>query len=534
MHADEAVHAVKLGILMETGAYEYNPREYHGPFIYYAALPFVWATGADTLADIPDETPLRVPIVVFGALLVFAVAMSGGAIGRPAAAFAALLVAVSPAFSFYGRYYIQEVPFVLCCFIALAAAWKLLETHRVVWAVAMGLALGAAIALKETWVLVMGTAALSAGLLHLTSTRHPWPLPFPWRRFIGVFALAVAVSIFTGLFLLSNFFRNPAAIPDAFAAIAGYAARGVTGDSSTFGAGIHDHPWYYYLRLLAWPEVAGPWIWTEAGTLLLGGIGIVAVIRRWETAPGQWHFIVIFTIILTAFYSAIPYKTPWNVLPMLLGWCLLAGRGGAGIIGLFNPTYLSYGSNESSGSHKADGTYGTTHKTYSSHPVPALITLLLLAWPGWLAFQSWRATLVRPADVRNPYAYSATSSNTRRLVKRANQIAAVAPAGHEMIIQIVSPANDYWPLPWYLRQFPNMGFYTDATAVRPETAMIIRTNNTADSAPETITLDENSMAAIGPRMTEFYGLRPEILLTVDIRQDLWDAFIKTRMNKLDR
>jgi predicted membrane-bound mannosyltransferase len=31
MHCDEAVHAYKAGILLETGRYEYNPREYHGP-----------------------------------------------------------------------------------------------------------------------------------------------------------------------------------------------------------------------------------------------------------------------------------------------------------------------------------------------------------------------------------------------------------------------------------------------------------------------------------------------------------------------
>ena len=31
MHADEAVHAAKLGRLIEQGRYEYDPAEYHGP-----------------------------------------------------------------------------------------------------------------------------------------------------------------------------------------------------------------------------------------------------------------------------------------------------------------------------------------------------------------------------------------------------------------------------------------------------------------------------------------------------------------------
>ncbi len=493
MHTDEAVHAAKLGILLETGQYQYDPHEYHGPVIYYAALPFVRAAGALTLAEIPDEVPLRLPIIVFGALLVLATALSAGSIGRPEAGFAALLLAVSPAFSFYSRYYIQEVPFTLFCFLALGAGWRLLETHRVAWAVAAGLSLGTAIALKETWIMVMGTAGLAGGLLQLTSARRPWPLPFPWRRFTGLFALAACVSIGTALAFLSNFFRNPSAIIDTFTAMIGYASRGVSGDSSTFGAAIHEYPWYYYLQLLTWPQVDGPWLWTEAGTLLLGCIGIAAVIRRWTSARGVWHFIVIFTILITAFYSAIPYKTPWNVLPMLAAWCLLAGRGFAALV----------------------------HLAGRRRWLGIAIGTALLAWPAALAVQSWRATIERPADIRNPYTYSPTSSNLLRLAKRANQLAAIDPKGNEMLIQIISPANDYWPLPWYLRRFDNIGYYTNFSALRPDAAMVI---SAADP-------DEATLAALAPRQTEFYGLRSEIILTALIRQDLWDAFMVRQMEK---
>lgn len=491
MHTDEAVHAAKLGILLETGRYEYDPHEYHGPVIYYAALPFVWGSGAKTLAQISDEVPLRLPIIVFGALLVLATALSAGSLGQPEAAFAALLLAVSPAFSFYSRYYIQEVPFTLFCFLTLGAAWRLLETHRVAWALGAGLAFGTTVALKETWIMVMGTAALAGVLLHLTSTRRPWPLPFPWRRFYGLFALAGVVSLLTSLAMMSNFFRNPRAIIDTFAAMLGYVARGVSGDSSTFGTAIHDHPWYYYLQLLAWPSVDGPWLWAEGGTLLLGCIGIAAVIRRWPAARGVWHFIVIFTVLITAFYSAIPYKTPWNVLPLLMAWCLLAGRGFAALVRL-------------AGSRKW---------------LAAVIGIALMAWPALLAMQSYRATILRPADTRNPYAYSATSPNLRRLEKRADQLAAVAPEGKQMLIQIISPANDYWPLPWYLRRFDNIGYYTDFESVRPDAAMIISSTDP----------DESTLAGLASRQTEYYGLRAETILTTLIRQDLWDAFMTEQM-----
>ncbi|HEO71677.1 MAG TPA: hypothetical protein ENN80_10485, partial [Candidatus Hydrogenedentes bacterium] len=38
LHTDEAVHAIKTGTLLETGQYDYDRSEYHGPTPYYGAL----------------------------------------------------------------------------------------------------------------------------------------------------------------------------------------------------------------------------------------------------------------------------------------------------------------------------------------------------------------------------------------------------------------------------------------------------------------------------------------------------------------
>lgn len=487
MHTDEAVHAVKLGILMDKGTYTYNPHEYHGPVIYYSAVPFVAQTGAKSFSQITDERPLRLPIVYYGAMLVLAIGLSFATLGAPEALFAALIVACSPAFAFYSRYYIQEIPFVLFGYLALACGWKLLETAKVRWALGMGITLGVMVALKETWIMVLATAGFTAMLLHSTPASRPRPLPFAWGRFTGLFLLTTIVALAIGLTLLTNIWGNPAALRDTFAAIGQYVSRGVSGDSSTFGANVHDHPWDYYIRLLAWPDVDGPWIWTEGGTLILGIIGLGVIIGRWNQVRAPWHFVAIFTILLSAFYSAIPYKTPWNVLPMLLGWCLLAGRGCAALVRMTPWAF-----------------------------VRVLTAIVLLAWPAALAYQSWLCTIKRPADVRNPYAYSPTSPSVLDLATRAEKIADVAPEHHDMVIQIVSPANDYWPLPWYLRRFDKIGYYTDNTKLNRKAAMVISTGDLADDA----------RARLGERQDEVYGLRPDVLLNVYIRQDLWDAFME--------
>ena len=45
MHGDEAVNAIKYSQLLETGVFEYDPTEYHGPTLYYLTLPASWISG---------------------------------------------------------------------------------------------------------------------------------------------------------------------------------------------------------------------------------------------------------------------------------------------------------------------------------------------------------------------------------------------------------------------------------------------------------------------------------------------------------
>src|ERR1041384_8876069 len=65
MHADEANQAVKLGELLETGHYAFDPRDHHGPTLYYAAVPVAWLRGEYTLATL-SETSLRLVPAIAG------------------------------------------------------------------------------------------------------------------------------------------------------------------------------------------------------------------------------------------------------------------------------------------------------------------------------------------------------------------------------------------------------------------------------------------------------------------------------------
>ncbi|MBM4047687.1 MAG: phospholipid carrier-dependent glycosyltransferase, partial [Planctomycetes bacterium] len=127
MHCDEAVQAIKTGILAETGDYRYNPQEYHGPSLYYLSLPSVWLAGGKLATA--TETTFRIVPVLFGVGLVLLVLLVGDGLGRPAMACAAALTAISPAMVFYSRYYIQEMLLVFFTFAAIATGWRYARTE---------------------------------------------------------------------------------------------------------------------------------------------------------------------------------------------------------------------------------------------------------------------------------------------------------------------------------------------------------------------------------------------------------------------
>jgi predicted membrane-bound mannosyltransferase len=103
------------------------------------------------------------------------------------------------------------------------------------------------------------------------------------------------------------------------------------------------------------------------------------------------------------------------------------------------------------------------------------------------------------------------------MATRIRQLAALHPDGDRMLVAVIASPHEQWPLPWYLRTMPHVGYWTapgDALAMRP---------------PVVVSSSDNAAAvegALGERyMSEFYGLRPEVLLTLYVERGLWDRFL---------
>ncbi len=491
-HHDEGVQAVKAGELYDTGRYFYNPAEFHGPSLYYFTLPILKLSGARSFAE-ADDASFRLVPVLFGTGLILLLLPLRRGLGTVATLTAAVLLAVSPAMVFFSRYYIQEMLLVCFAALALVAWWRLFRTGGRRWAILLGLAGGLMFATKETSVLFGVAMGIAYGWLVLrrrARAGQPW-----WqlrRRQLYPPLLALGAAAIVASLFYSSFLANPLGPLDSLLAFRHYFDRS-GGDGS---AALHQQPWYYYLKLLAFTKDApGPW-WSEGLILLLAAIGLGASFRGRVPAvinPELAVFLAIYTLCLTVAFALIPYKTPWNLLGFLHGLILMAGIGAATVF----------------------------------HRLPWISArigwlLLLLAGAAQLAGQASRANGRFGADPRNPYVYAHSVPDVVRLAQRIKEIAALHPDGRSMRVHFITP--DYWPLPYYLRQMDRVGYWNEIPAAPEAPVMVV----SAD-------LQERLESQLRDRYhATFYGLRPGVLLVLNIRQDLWDRYLQMKSDKSEK
>lgn len=493
MHTDEAVHAIKFGTLLEKGIYHYDPQEYHGPTLNYFTLLPAWILSEHTIQQV-TETTLRLVPAIFGTLLVVAVLFYSPGLGWPAIFIAAGLTALSPAMVFYSRYYIMEILFVFFLAGIVGAGYQYQRHRNLGWAIITGLFLGLLYATKETWIIFVGAMILSlGGVLFIKEKRLSTILRVMQSlNFRHLLAGLITALVVAGLFY-SSFLTYPHGILDSLRTFQNYFNR-------AGGAESHIHPWYYYLHiLLFWKSAPGP-VWSEALIVILAMIGGIAAFRenhpRWFESQFL-RFVALYTLITLVIFSIIPYKTPWNILGTLFGMILLAGAGGAWLISKLSGRWVQAG-----------------------------LGLILIIATGYLLRVSYITNFDLPADPRNPYVYGHTSNDIYDIVNRINAISDVAPQGKNMYIEVIAPGGDYWPLPWYLRDFPHVGWWTAVNLKVPLAPLVIAKPSVEQ------TLLQKMYTVPPPGQRDLYvplfdhprDLRPGVEIRGYVTNDLWERF----------
>ncbi len=485
LHTDESVHAYKFLGLWEGRGYQYDPHEYHGPSLYYATLPLAWLSGARDAASL-SETTLRLTPVVFGAGLIALLPLLSGGLGRGGIWWAGLLTAVSPVFVYYSRYFIHELLLVFGTLLLVAGAWRWVQTRRWPWMALAGAGLGLMYATKETFVFNLTALAMAVGLTmawaHWREGSLWWPAEKrPWGHLVIGLAAALAISIP----LFTSFFTHLRGPLDSALTYQPWISR-------AGGSSPHIHPWTFYLERLFWfHPTKGP-LWTELLVLGLGlaGFGAALLGRIAGGAVVFVRFIGFYALGLMLVYTVIPYKTPWCVLGFHHAWILSAGAGAAWLVSLSKPFWLK-----------------------------TVVAAAMLAGTGHLGVQAWRAAFPLAADQRNPWVYAHTSPDLLRLVGQVSQIAAARPQAADTVIKVVGRGGDYWPLPWYLRSFRQVGFYSEIPDDPWAPMMIVNSRFDAE-------LDERSERKW--LMVGLFQHRPNVFFELYVELELWKRYLETR------
>jgi uncharacterized protein (TIGR03663 family) len=497
MHTDEAVHAVKFGALLESGEYRFDPVEYHGPTLNYFTLIPALLRGERTLTAV-NETTLRVVPAVFGIGLLLLLLPLVSGLGWRAVLWSAAITAVSPAMVFYSRYYIQEMLFIFFTFGLAVAGYRWIRRPSYSWAVAAGCFAGLMHATKETCIIPWGAMAVSLAVVSIVSRKSAPVRPvFPRRHPAAALFFAALVS----MLFMSSFFTHPRGIVDSILTYRTYFLRAASNPA-------HVHSWTYYFHLLGyWRDGAGP-AWSESLILLLSLAGVAAALRR---KPDQGsdreliRFFAVYALLMTAVYSLIPYKTPWNLLGFFHGLILLAGIGAAFLFERIRK------------------------------PVARMaLFLILLAGSLHLAGQSIFSIGRYDCDPRNPYVYAHPDRDVEVLSAAVHEAAAASPEGLKLEVTIAYPDHDYWPLPWYFRDLPNTGWYDHVDPDAPAAPLIL-------AAPEfekdlTRLLYETPPPGERPLYIPMFprtlNLRPGAGIEGYLRKDLWDRMGVTYAGRL--
>lgn len=457
-HGDEAVQAMRTAWLMMEGTHPFDPADHHGPLLHYLSAALHLLSGIRTSGEMSSISVRILPFLSSLFLLAMTLLLRPVA-GVSALALAPLLV-LSPCFFYYSSYYIQEPLLAALSLLAVTLAVRILaEKQNRFEAFILAGALGLTMALKVSAILLI--ASIAAGLFAAGWRRAP-------SR--GEVLLLAACFLAPIVLFYSAFLMKPAGLLQFSASLFDGSVRAATGAK-------HQHgPGFFINRLVWYRSAPGP-SWSEWPVLLLAIGSIVGLLTRWRKSLPWQRFLATQPLVLLLFYMIIPYKTPWLLLSPLV---LLAASS------VILPTMLP-----------------------GRWKIIALVAMLLipLAQVPTLKDTAGRFS----ADPRNPWVYSHSVSTVEESAQKIATMLRVA-RNKDGIMAVLG--HDYWPYPWYLRQFDNIGYWPTLPD-HPVQILLVPHDE----------LDAVRARLDGEYMEEYLPMRPEVPIVLMVERDLWRTWL---------
>jgi predicted membrane-bound mannosyltransferase len=165
-HFDEGINGWFVDQMVKNGFYRYDPTNYHGPLHFYILFVCQTLFGRNVWA-------IRLPVVLGSIFAVFLALRFEPFTGRRVSRLAALAMAVSPGFVFYGRYSIHEVWLLIFSMLFVLGVLGLWQRGTVNYLWCAGIGVTGMILTKETYIIHLGCALLAAIVAYILKLLLP-------------------------------------------------------------------------------------------------------------------------------------------------------------------------------------------------------------------------------------------------------------------------------------------------------------------------------------------------------------------------
>jgi uncharacterized protein (TIGR03663 family) len=502
LHHDEGVNGNFLVRLVREGLYQYDPENYHGPSLYYFTAVVGWVIrflfGVDAQNKYGLNTvTIRLVTGLFGMATILLVLSLRKRLGTIGSLTAAALLAISPGAVYLSRYFIHETLFVFFTLGIVVSALRYYEEGHPIYLILAAASTALLFATKETFIInapvlliALITTQLYLWIRSKLSPKERKRLKYSrtetqtlgervsstierlggpgWISLWGFVAFVVFLTV--SVLFYSSFFTNyPKGVYDSLRTFEVWSKTGQTN---------HLHPIWKYVEWL---------LYRESPVLVLGAVG--ALISLWRGKDSFALFASFWAFGTLAAYSLVPYKTPWIALNFVVPLAVVSG---VAVQAIYEQPW---------GQLRA-----------------ALVVMLLAV--AISTFQAIDLNFVNydNDDSRYVYVYAHTRRETLNLVDELNRIAKSSGEGPKLGITIVSP--DYWPLPWYLRDYSRVGYFARMAASNEP--VIIASETQKDEMQANFGgryhLLNSQLNAEGG-----YALRPGVDLLLYVRNDVAQA-----------
>ncbi|MDQ6860255.1 MAG: TIGR03663 family protein [Verrucomicrobiota bacterium] len=404
-HFDEGINGWFVDQMTKTGFYRYDPTNYHGPLHFYILFLSQTLFGRNLWA-------LRMPVVIGSTASIWLATKFEPLVGRSVSRLAAVAMALSPGFVFYGRYSIHEVwllLFSMLFILGLLGLWRL-GTSNYLWCAAMGFF--GMILTKETYIIHVGCAAVAVLVTWISHKITPAEEVERAKQRWDSADLITVISI--GLVALivfySGTFMNWKGVAGLYQTFSAWFATGNNGNG-------HEKPWYYWLMLIGRYETPI-------------ALGLIACAACQFFKNINLRYLAIYGVGTLAAYSIVHYKTPWCIISIV--WPLLF---------LF-----------------AAGVLLLEEKVRFAGRILAGVALAVS-----LAL-CIRLNFFRCTTETEPYVYVQTYNDIWEL----NPIVTLArenPTYYQLVGHMIRTSA--YPIPWILGDFPKVGYYEHETLPSP-------------------------------------------------------------------